>query len=71
MLSPRYRRRREAESNKREKRQARDDSDEDADGGLTREAAVVSPIRRYASCQLCLALPWTGAQANGHSQAED
>ncbi|PNF32213.1 hypothetical protein B7P43_G00733 [Cryptotermes secundus] len=45
------RRRREAESNEREKREANDDSDEDVDGGLTKEAAVVSPIRRRRAPQ--------------------
>jgi hypothetical protein len=40
------RRRSDAESVKRVKRQARQNSDEDEDGGFTREAAIVSPIRR-------------------------
>ena len=42
-----FRRRRSANCEQRQKRQVREDSNEDDDGGLTREAAVVSPIRRY------------------------
>lgn len=42
------RRRRSADVEQRQKRQVREDSYED-DGGLTREAAVVSPVRRRRS----------------------
>jgi hypothetical protein len=43
---PYCRRPRNTNSEKRLKRQAREESNEDDDGGFTREAAIVSPIRR-------------------------